>query len=940
MKKIWSAALPALAVCLGLADSASAQPGEIYAYTINTVIGSYPYGDGGAATKALLSFPFNIAIDSQGAVYIADQGDSLVRKVVAGGITTVAGTPGQHGFSGDGGAATSAQLNNPGSVALDAAGNLFIYDAGNDVIRKVDGKGIITTFAGSQGKSGSTGDGGLATQALLSLSLSGGVVVDPAGNVYFSDYNNSAIREVNATTNIITTFAGTNGTSGSTGDGGVATSAFLNGPAGLTFDSAGNLYIADSVNDTIRMVAAKTNIMSTVAGAAGQTGSTGDGGPATSALLYYPNDVAFDGAGNMYIADANNNKIRMVTPAPNHIISTVAGSGSPGYGGEGAPAVAALLDFPSGIKVDGSGNIYIADTNNSRVRMVHQGTIASFAGASHAQGDGGAASAALLFLPQGLAWDAQGNLYIADKNNNRIRKVSPEGNISTVAGNGSPLNSGDGGPAVSAGLAQPQCVAVDSAGNVYASTQNQVRMVDAHGNISTVANVANAQGFSGDGQPATAAELYVPVGLAVDSANNLYIADAYNHRVRKISGGIISTVAGSGPSVPSSNGTYGGDGGPATNANLAFPNGVGFDTFGNLLIADTSNQCIRRVDGKSGNISTLAGTGTKLGFGGDLGPATSALLSSPVTATSDSAGNVYIADSGNNAIRIVDGLGNISTIAGGQLGFSGDGGPAISAGLDFPWGVVSDSAGNVWVADANNQRVRKLTPSGPLVPGPSSVVNGASFISGGLVPGSIATVFGSRLTNASGINETSGLPLATQFLDVSVKFNGKTNAALFAVDSVNGAEQINFQVPWELAGKSSAVMQVIDNGALSPTVTVPVLPAQPGIFVVQHANNQPVTSANPAVAGEVLLIYCTGLGAVSPSLADGAAGTGKQETVSPTTVTIGKFSAPVSYSGVPSGFVGLYQVNAQVPTGLASGNQPLAVAVSGASSKPVTIAVK
>jgi uncharacterized protein (TIGR03437 family) len=939
-----------LALCFGLSERSSAQSGEIYGFSIDTVAGNYQFGNGVAATQALLSFPSKLAIDSTGAVYIADTTNNLIRKVVAGQITTFAGT-GIPGFSGDGQAATSAQLNSPSGVAVDGAGNVYIYDTRNDVIRKVGATGSITTFAGTPGKSGSAGDGGPATQALLNLNLGGNVALDSAGNVYFSDYYNSVVRKVAVSTNIISSFAGMNGKTGSGGDGGPATSANLQTPAGLAFDSGGNLYIADVNSSVIRMVSATTGNISTVAGASGQFGSGGDGGPAELATLSGPNDVAADAAGNLYIADTGNSKVRMVS-AGAALITTLAGTGAFGFGGDGGAATAALLTYVNGVGVDKSGNVYIADTDNNRIRMVHGGTIGEFAGADHAQGDGSKATAALLYFPQGIAWDNKADLYIADTRNNKIRKVTPDGNISTIAGTGSYIVSGDGGPALAAGLDQPQAVAVDGAGNVYIATGNQVRMVDSSGNINTVVNSTGAAGFTGDGASAADAELSNPLGLAVDSANNLYIADTNNHRIRKVSGGNISTIVGAGPSYPSSNGSFGGDGGPASLANLSFPYDVAFDGSGNMFIADTVNNRIRRVDGKSGNISTLAGSAAAGGYSGDLGPATSALLNAPIGVAADSAGNIFFTDGNNNVVRVVDGFGTISTIAGNHtLGFSGDGGSAITAELDFPWGIATNASGNVWVVDANNHRVRELTPTSPLVSsGSLGVVNAASFASGGLVPGGMATLFGSNLTSAKGINLASAVPLGAQLLNTSVKIDNTLSAPIFAVDNVNGQQQINFQAPWELAGKSSAVLQVANNGALSLPVTVPVLAAQPGVFtytvgsdtfgVVLHVNFQLANTADPVASGEFVLIFCTNLGAVAPAIADGVAGSGAQTTVAPVTVTIGGASAPVSFSGLAAGFVGLYQVNAQVPTGLAAMNQPLVVRVSGASSVPVLLPVK
>jgi trimeric autotransporter adhesin len=912
------------------------------------VVGQYPSGDQGPAAAVLLVYPDRVSVDSKGNVYIADTGNNRVRKISAGRVTDIAGT-GVEGSSGDGSAASAAQLNIPSGVTVDAAGNVYIYDADNFKIRKVNTSGIITTFAGN-GQSGSSPDGTLATQAMLGLTGNGSLTVDSAGNVYFSDVSNFAVRKISVTTGLLTTVAGTLGTSGNTGDGGLATSATLYNPAGLAFDSAANLYIADVFNHNVREVSASTGKISTVVGT-GMAGATGDGGSPTAATLGAPFDVAIDAQGDLFIVDGINNSVREVTAGLTPIINRIAGS-TAGYSGDGGSATAAQLSGPTGVAVNSSGTVYIADTSNQRIRMVTAGLIYEFAGEDHDQGDGGKAIDAVLFSPDRMAWDSAGNLYIADANNNRIRKVTPSGIISTIAGTGSSVVSGDGGPAISAGIDEPAAVAVDSSGNIFIATNNQVREVDTQGNINTVVNTSNTAGFSGDGAAASAALLNYPTGLAFDSGGNLYIADSYNHRIRKVSGGSITTVAGSGPVCgnPCNNGSFTGDGGPATSATLSYPWDVAFDHSGNLLIADNGNNRIRLVDA-DGDINTVAGSGTNSGYMGDLGPATSALLDSPTGVAADSSGNFYIADDDNNVIRMVDAFGVISTIAGNStVGFSGDGGPAQSAEFNDPYGVAIGPGGNVWIADTFNNRIRELTSSGPLVGnGPLGIVNAASFVSGGLVPGGMATLFGSNLTSGKGINETSGLPLATQLLNTSVKIDNTLSAPIFAVDNVNGQEQINFQVPWELAGKSTAIVQVVDNGALSPPVIVPVLAAQPGVFaytvgsnafgVVLHANFQLADTSNPASPGEVVLIFCTNLGAVSSAPTDGAAGSG-QKTVATVTVTIGGASAPVSFAGLAANFVGLYQVNAQVPAGLAAQNQPVIVSVSGASSAPVLLPVK
>jgi sugar lactone lactonase YvrE len=323
-------------------------------------------GDGGPATIAEVNTPSGIAADRTGNVYFTDQNGNCVRKVdTAGIITTIAGS-GASGYSGDSGPATSARLYWPQGLAIGDTGDIFIADQFNNVIRKVNAvTHIITTIAGNNSLIGYTGDGGPATAA--SLWHPADVATDHAGNVYFVDQDNSVARKVNAVTGIITTIAGTN-VAGYSGDGGAATAAKLNFPQGIVADSAGNVYIADFYNSRIRRVDATTGVITTVAGN-GTAGYSGDGGPATGAELFDASALAIDSSGNIYISDYYNSMIRKVTAATG-IITTVAGNGTASYCCDCHMATAAEIYYPQGVAADRKGNVYIADFGNARVRKI------------------------------------------------------------------------------------------------------------------------------------------------------------------------------------------------------------------------------------------------------------------------------------------------------------------------------------------------------------------------------------------------------------------------------------------------------------------------------------------------------------------------------------------------------------------------------------------
>lgn len=624
-----------------------------------------------------------------------------------GYITTIAGGS---TFAGDGSLARLASIAPPWGVAVDTVGNVFVAETALHRVRRIQGStNIINTVAGS-GQSGFDGDGRLALGAALNNPV--GIAVDPAGNLFISDTSNDRIRKVDGATGLISTLAG-NGLKGFAGDNGPAAEASLFDPFGIAVDAAGNVYIADTANSRIRKVAAGTRKITTVAGN-GQKRFSGDDGLATSASLNFPQGVAVDGDGNIYIADTFNFRIRKVS-ATTGLITTIAGNGQRGFSGDNGQAVSASIDYAYGLNVDSVGNIFIVDTFNERIRRVDAitGVITTVAGNGQRGflGDGGPATSAALMDPVAVSIDAAGHLYIDDTFNFRVRKVDARtGIITTVAGSGSQAVPGDNGPATLASLTLPSDVALDRSNNIFiADTFNQqIRRVDASTGTINVFAGNGQKGFSGDNGLASAASLNDPLGVAVDSDGNLLIADTDNNRIRKVSvaTGLIVTIAGNGQAA------FSGDNGSAVLAALQSPAGLTLDNAGNIYFADTLNDRIRKISAGTGIITTVAGNGGR-GFSGDNVPATSASLAKPSSVVVDAAGNLYIADTANYRIRkVAADTGIITTVAGtGARGFTGDNGPATSATLSEPYDVALDRSGNLLIADSSNHLIRRVNLS-------------------------------------------------------------------------------------------------------------------------------------------------------------------------------------------------------------------------------------
>jgi uncharacterized protein (TIGR03437 family) len=569
---------------------------------------------------------------------------------------------------------------------------------------------------------------------------------------------------------------------------------------------------------------------------------------------------------------------------PSYAISTIAGNGTAGYSGDGGAATSAELDNPRGIVTDPAGNVYFCDFTNNRVRKIAtNGTITTVAGTGIGgyNGDNIQGTAAQLNQPYRVALDPAGNLYIADPGNNRIRKLAPNGIITTVAGNGSANYSGDGGPATSAALDYAEDAVVDVFGNIF-------------------------------------------------------IADSANNVIRKVStSGIITTVAGNGYAAGTGNGNYTGDGGLATHATLYNPVSIAVDPAGDIFISDQLNNVIREVN-TSGIINTVAGTGT-FAFGGDGGPAIKAEFGYPAGVALDAAGNLYIVDVNNDRLRVMLTNGNIATVAGnGNAGFGGDGGPATSAELNAPRSVAVGTFGDVYIADFSNNRVRQLTPSSPTV---GQTTNAASNIQVAAANAWIS-IKGTNLAPAGDTRTWQSSDFVNNLMPtsldgVSVIMNG-LNAYVYYISPV----QVNVLAP---PGIETGVVQiqVNNNGTKSAPANVEFQAYSPSFFVFNggpyvaavHANGTivgPATlfpgASTPAQPGESIMLYANGFGPTStPVVAGSPAQSGSLPTMP--VITVGGIPATVQFAGLIS--PGLYQFNIAVPASATNGDNIIVATYSG-----------
>jgi len=781
---------------------------------------------------------------------------------------------------------------------------------------------IIQTVAGSDFSA-------VGTSALTAIfSQTEGIAVDSNGTIYVADADGNRVRKINPDGSIQNVAGG--GVAGFAGDDGPSNAALLSHPYGLAVDVQGNLYIADLGNARVRKVSADGIIRTVAGGGTIAPGGNGDGGPATSAQLLEPRNVAVDLDSTLYISDFGAHRIYRVSPGG--VLTTLAGTGTAGFSGDNGAGPLAQLNSPAGLASDSKGSLYIADSANNRIRRLYQGVITTVYN---------------VIEPTGVAVDLTGSLFIAASGylGTQFKSIT--------------------------GIPSASDVAVDRAGNIYATTGQYVRKVAIGGTVVTIAGSGAAPYFGGDDGPATSARLHSPSGLTVDVAGNWYIADTANNRVRRINpAGVITTIAGTGDAGST------GDNGLATLAELNSPRSVAVDSQHNVYIADTGNNSIRKIT-PGGTITTVAGVQLsdpeyvavdsngslyiadagngrvlKLTSGGAV--STLMLAQQPSSITFDSSGNIYVADgtrvsktspsgslstvlsglnsprglgvteSGDlifadtnaNVVRRLSSTGVLSTIAGiGVAGFSGDGQTASAAQLSSPADLVVDLKGTIWIADSGNNRIRTLSPSqlASEVAAGATIVNSATMATGPIAPGEIITIFGSGFD-----------PKQTQLLF------GSESATIF----YTGSGQINALAPADLSPGSITDISIIVDGAKAADVLSQVVSAAPGIFTTGNGTGQAAavnqdgtlnSESNPAARGSIVSLYATGQG----------------QSASTVSLKIGLYAAQVLYAGPAPGFPGLMQINAQVPGGfLPPGIQPVVLTVGSATSQNgVTISV-
>jgi uncharacterized repeat protein (TIGR03803 family) len=830
--------LAGFAICIAAFHSTQGQ--KIY-----TPVGGLK--DGGPATAAQLLTPSGLSIDADDNLYISEVGSYVIRKIDAatGDINIIAGNQVMW-IDGDNGPALSASLASPVSVAVHpVTGDVYSADQLYNRVRRIDQtNGIIYRVAGDGFLSSFSGDGLDAIHGRLATPQ--GIAIAANGDIYIADASNQRIRKIDGTTGIISTVAG-NGEAGFAGDGGLAIDAMLNTPTQVAVDEDNNFYIHDQGAYRIRRVDATTGNISTIAGD-GTNGFTGDGGDAVDARISFVGGMIVRN-GVMYFADEGNYRIRKIDFSTGDI-STVVGNGDNAYGGDGGDPLLASISFSGSPVLDSNGDLIFADFGNNRIRKVSGGVITTVAGHGFFYGDGGPADKATIFDPTDVAFDEDGNMYITDQANFRIRKVDNASVITTIAGNGNNNLGGEGVDAATTTLGLLYAAEYYN-GSLYFLENCRIRKLDLTTNqVVTVAGSGSCS-YSGDNGQATSAELS-PTDFSIGPDGIMFISDTHNYRIRRIdlTSGVITTIAGDGTQNDS------GDGGQSVNAQISEPGGIDVDFAGeNVYFADQNNNRIRKIELNSGVITTVAGTGVNGGTSVG-GVATSTSLSNPSGVLVLANGNLLIVQ-GVTIFEVDKNDGVLSAFAGlGFAGNSGDGGPSVIASLTAPTRLTQSDNGDIYIADTGSERIRKIVLqasqtitfelSSPVTFGSGDIELVATATSG------LPVYFESSDTNVAEIVNATTLRInGTGTIDITARQDGNADYAMASTVQTLTVDKANQTITFEYIDQLQA-------GVEPPPLEASATSSLPVSF----------SSSNPDVAtvnGSTLTIVGPGTTTISAS---------------------------------------------------------------------------
>src|SRR5205085_2296558 len=746
-----------------IALTARGQSNYTGAYSFNTFAGN-AYGGNGTGSQAIFAYPYATAVDGAGNVYVADTYNYTVRKITpAGVVTTLAGLAGEDGSTD--GTGSYARFSYLFGIAVDGAGNVYVTDLSN-TIRKITPAGVVTTLAGTPGVHGSADGAGSAAQFWQPW----GIAVDSAGIVYVADQANSTIRKITPA-GVVTTIAGAAGMFGSADGSGSA--ARFNAPDGIAVDSSGNLYVADTLNSTIRKITS-AGVVTTLAGTPGAIGSAD--GTGSAARFNYPDALTVAGT-TLYVAEAYNSTIRKVTSTG--VVTTFAGTAG-AFGNINGTGSAARFNSPYGVAATTTGIIYVADSGNHEIRKITPAkAVTTFAGSATTDGGGigssdGTGRIARFNYPNAVAVSGA-TVYVGDTYNHTIRKITSNGIVTTFAGTAGIPGSADGiGNA--AQFYRPFGVAADKAGNVYVAdaSNSTIRKITSAGVVTTLAGTAGVIG-SGDGS-GNAAQFFYPFAVAVDGAGNVYVADTNNYTVRKITpAGVVTTLAGLAGNHDYADGI-------GSNAGFGNLFGIAADSVGNVYVADNTYSTIRKIT-PAGVVTTLAGMPGISGSADGTGSA--ARFNSPRGIAIDSAKNLYVTDQNNQTIRKITPAGVVTTLGGVAGSYGIADGTGRSARFFTPAGIAVASSGVLYVADSYNHEIR----SGVVADLKVTCTDSKTTVAAGSLNTYTITVTNAGLENVNGAVVTDTFPAQVQ--NVSYTATGRGGATGFSAGSGNISQSLN-----------------------------------------------------------------------------------------------------------------------------------------------------